>query len=430
MPPLALVFATFLMVSGGPYGLEEIVGDAGYGWAIALLLLLPLIWSLPTALMVGELASAIPAEGGFYVWVSRALGPFWGVQEAWLSLTASIFDMALYPTLFTAYLGQLAPALSAGHRAWLLEIALIAACILWNLRGAYDVGEASRWMSCVLLLPFAVLVIAAAWSAFTHPATHATPAVPLSRNFSAALLVALWNTMGWDNASTVAQEVDRPQRTYPRAMLAAVALVTFSYILPIAAAWVAGIPAPEFSNGAWVLVAQQIGGRWLAIAITAGGALTGLAMFNALTMSYSRLPFALAEDGWLPRVFTRRNARGVPWAAVVALGVCWSLAASLSFDRLITMDVLLYGSSLVLEFVALAVLRRREPALPRPFRIAGGAGLAWLLGLPTLVLLACAAWLSRSDRVLGYPAWACCAAIAACGPLAYSFAKARSAVAR
>ena len=93
---LPLMAATFFMVSGGPYGIEDIIGGAGYRWAFVLLLCLPLLWSMPTALMIGELASAIPAEGGFYVWVRRALGSFWGFQEAWLSLAASIFDMAIY----------------------------------------------------------------------------------------------------------------------------------------------------------------------------------------------------------------------------------------------------------------------------------------------------------------------------------------------
>ena len=79
---------------------------AGYGGAILLLLVTPLIWSLPTALMIGELSSAIPAEGGYYVWVRRAAGPFWGFQEAWLSLAASVFDMAIYPTLFVAYIDR------------------------------------------------------------------------------------------------------------------------------------------------------------------------------------------------------------------------------------------------------------------------------------------------------------------------------------
>src|ERR1035438_10114604 len=103
---LPLIAATYFMVSGGPYGIEDILGGAGYGAAILILLALPFVWSLPTALMVGELASAIPADGGFYVWVRRAMGPFWGFQEGWLSLAASVFDMALYPAIFVSYLGK------------------------------------------------------------------------------------------------------------------------------------------------------------------------------------------------------------------------------------------------------------------------------------------------------------------------------------
>ena len=91
--------ATFFMVSGGTYGTEDIIHGAGYGLGILLLLLTPLVWSLPTTYMIGELSSALPSEGGYYAWVRRALGNFWGFQEAWLSLVASIFDMAIYPGL-------------------------------------------------------------------------------------------------------------------------------------------------------------------------------------------------------------------------------------------------------------------------------------------------------------------------------------------
>ncbi len=103
---LPLIAATYFMVSGGPYGIEDILGGAGFARAIIILLVLPILWSLPTALMIGELASAIPAEGGFYVWVRRGLGPFWGYQEGWLSLSASVFDMAIYPAIFVLYLGK------------------------------------------------------------------------------------------------------------------------------------------------------------------------------------------------------------------------------------------------------------------------------------------------------------------------------------
>ena len=102
----ALIAATFFMVSGGPYAIEDILGGAGFARAIAILLLLPAVWSVPTALMIGELTSAIPADGGFYVWVRRAMGPFWGYQEGWLSLSASIFDMAIYPAFAVSYLAS------------------------------------------------------------------------------------------------------------------------------------------------------------------------------------------------------------------------------------------------------------------------------------------------------------------------------------
>ena len=138
-----LVGAVYLIVAGGPFGLEDIVGSSGYLGAILILLITPLIWSLPTALMVSELSSAIPEDGGYYRWVTRGMGRFWGFQEGWLSLTGSIFDMAIYPTLFVSYLSRFAPALVAGHRGILIGVVMIAACAVWNMLGACAVGRSS-----------------------------------------------------------------------------------------------------------------------------------------------------------------------------------------------------------------------------------------------------------------------------------------------
>ena len=219
---LPLIAATYFMVAGGPYGLEDILGDAGYGRALLLLLLIPLVWSLPTALMVGELASALPEEGGYYCWVRRALGPFWGFQEAWLSLAASIFDMAIYPVIFVLYLSRVAPALTSGPRATLWELAVVLACAAWNLRGAKSVGEGSIGFFAVLLAPFVVLVGIGLWKGlFSHavdPLTlhvltfpdHLHRSLALLRapvaapSLAGAVSIALWNYMGWDKASTVA----------------------------------------------------------------------------------------------------------------------------------------------------------------------------------------------------------------------------------
>jgi amino acid transporter len=300
--------------------------------------------------------------------------------------------MAIYPTLFVLYLSRLWPALQGGLAAKALGAGMIAVCTAWNMRGARAVGGGSLIMSVLLLAPFGVLAVLAL---FTHlgaaaapgaAAPHAAPAG--SGALFAGLLVAMWNYMGWDNASTIAGEVVRPQRTYPVAMMTAVALVAVTYVLPVAAAGRSGLDPRSWQTGSWVDAATAVGGRWLGVAVVVGGVVCAIGMFNALVLSYSRLPVVLAEDGLLPRWLARRNARtGVPAAAVVACAAAYALALGLGFVRLVELDVMLYGLSLILEFVALAVLRVREPHLPRPFRIPGGLAGAVALGVPPTALI-------------------------------------------
>ena len=405
------------MVSGGPYGIEDILGGAGYKRALVILLVLPLIWTLPTVLMIGELASALPQEGGFYVWVRRALGPFWGYQEAWLSLAASIFDMAIYPAMFVLYLGKLAPAWIAADRAGLWSVAVVAACCLWNLRGAPEVGDGSAVLSLVLLAPFVWLTVAGLGHGWAGHVAHS--AAPAGSGLTIAILVAMWNYMGWDNASTVAQEVERPQRNYPRAMFGSAILVILSYVLPLCAVWAAGISVAQFTTGSWTDAARLLGGPVLAYAVVAGGMISGFAMFNALVLSYTRLPLALAQDGMLPQWVGRTNRYGAPWAAILLCGAGWALALRFNFERLISMDLILYGSSLVLEFVALAVLRRKEPTLARPFAAGKGLLSACVIGAGPIGLIVYAMVAARDERMAHMPALLFGALVIAVGPLLY-----------
>jgi amino acid transporter len=428
---LPLIAATYFMVSGGPYGLEDIIGEAGYGRALLLLALVPLVWSLPTSLMVGELASAVPEEGGYYRWVRRALGGFWGFQEAWLSMAASVFDMAIYPVIFMTYLGRLEPAWTAGGRGTLWALAVVVLCAAWNLRGAKAVGEGSVGMFCLLLSPFVVLTVVGLWkglmgwngTSFGGAAGSHWLSAPAGTDFAGALSVTLWNYMGWDNASTVAQEVQEPQRNYPRAMLTSAGLVALTYVLPLAAVALTGIPAEQFSTGAWADAAREVVGPWLALCVVLGGTINGFGMFNALMMSYTRVPYALAEEGLLPKVIARRTETGVPWVSVVLCSVAWALALGMSFERLISIDLVLYGGALVLEFVALAVLRVKEPQLVRPFRVPGGFWGVMATGIGPTLLIGFALWAARGERVAGLPALAFSAIVAVAGPLVYLVAR-------
>jgi amino acid transporter len=156
--------------------------------------------------------------------------------------------------------------------------------------------------------------------------------------------------------------------------------------------------------------------------------LNGTGMFNALMLSYARVPYALAKDGLMPRFLTRTTqsspARApVPWACVLLCAAAWALALGLSFERLISIDLVLYGASLLLEFVALVVLRLREPALARPFRIPGGLTAAVLAGVGPALLIAFALIAARNQRVGPLPALTFAALVAAVGPLAYRLAR-------
>jgi len=414
-----LVAATFFMVSGGTYGTEDIVHGAGYGKAILILLLTPILWSLPTAFMIGELSSALPFEGGYYAWVHRAMGRFWGFQEAWLSLVASIFDMAIYPTLFVAYLTRLFPWFSQGHRGVIVGLAVVVVCALLNIAGVRVVSTTSLWLFFVLSAPFAFMVVLAPfkYGALLHAVTTPTT----SRvDLIGGLLIAMWNYMGWDNASTIATEVERPQRTYPRAMLAAVALVTLTYVMPVAALWMTRLAPAAWETGSWADVAGLLGGSLLRIGLVLGGMISAFGMFNALVMSYSRLPLAMAQDGMLPGLFAKMHPRTrAPWVAILACALGWAMCLGLGFERLVTIDILLYGSSLALEFVALVALRLREPELRRPFRVPGGIFGALAVGVAPILLLGFSVVRSQHEQVLGMSSFSFGMILIVTGVLAY-----------
>ena len=101
---LPLVFVMFFNVSGGAFTLEGLVAELGPGLALTMLAIVPLVWSLPEVLLIGELASMLPEEGGYYRWVRRAFGPFWAFQCGWCTWMYSLVDMAIYPVLFNQYL--------------------------------------------------------------------------------------------------------------------------------------------------------------------------------------------------------------------------------------------------------------------------------------------------------------------------------------
>jgi amino acid transporter len=147
-------------------------------------------------------------------------------------------------------------------------------------------------------------------------------------------------------------------------------------------------------------------------------------------MTYSRLPMVLAEDGFLPRALARRTRTGAPWVSVLLCAAAWTLSLGLSFERLVSLDILLYGSSLILEFVALVVLRVREPNLPRPFHVPGGTFGAAAMSLGPIALLGFALVKNADEELAGINALVFGLAVVVAGPLVYAMTWRRAAAAR
>src|SRR5437867_1566594 len=421
----------FFTVSGGPFGLEGLVGSVGPGVAVLLLVATPLVYSIPETLLIGELASMLPVEGGYYQWVKRAFGRFWGFWNGWLSWTYSLLDMAIYPVLFIQYLRFFVPGLSQLD-AWLAALALIWGATWLNLRGTLVVGTASGWFVAAVLLPFGVLVGVAIARWLGQPATPfpVTPFHAAGASFLGALGLgvsqSIWNYSGWDNASTIGGEIEHASATYPRALARALPLVTVVYLLSVIPV-LALTPWTAWTDGAWPDLAARVAGPWLGQWLAAAGMVSAFALFNALLLAYSRVPLVLAQDGLLPAALAVTDARGTPRHAVLVSAVVYSGFTLLSFGGLLAADVLLYSAALALEFAALVRLRRAEPELRGAFRVPLGVGALGVLAAFPLLLLALGVALEVRARATGLPGVVVAVSLTALGPAVYVALRARRA---
>lgn len=411
LPQVALIFFT---VSGGAYGLESLVGSVGPQWAVLLLVCMPFVWAAPIGLMVAELASSLPQQGGFYVWVRRGLGDFWGFQEGWWTICYSAADMALYPVLFVQYLSFFFPSLrddapGAFWIRWGLCSAFVFSGLLSNLRGSYAVGRQATINMAIVMLPFLAILVQSAFSGNTATLTSGVLAPALSSispaQLAAGLAIVLWNFCGWENISTYANEVEDPQRVYPKAILFAMVLITLGYLLPLLAGLSATVAPQDWSESSgWPAIAEKLGGERLGIAVAAAALVSTWAMFNSQVLFVSRLPAAMAQDGWMPRSLAQVSPRtGAPTRALIWVCLAAAAFSALSLERLMVVDILFYALGLSLEFAALVALRLREPGLARPFRIPlKTGGLIAMSGLPVAlaVTVACLSTLGEEGSLV------------------------------
>lgn len=414
------VWIMYSYTTAGPFGLEDQVTTAGPGMTLIYQLTIPFLWCIPMSLVVAELTTAMPVNGGFYRWVHLAFGDFWGFLAGWWDWGASFMLGSAYAVIFADYLSFYFPQI-AGWQHYLVAVALIAAITCVNIRGIRMVGGVATALEAFVLLPVAFLCVVSLSKWRYNPFSPLVPPHrPLFQVFGVGLALGLWLYSGYEELSTVAEEVENPQRTYPRALAWVVPLSIATYFVPTLFTLAALGNWQQWHTRYFADAAQALGGRWLGDWMTLAAAVTYIAILNTTLLASTRIPSAMSEDGYLPAALARLHPRfGTPWVAILVSAIIYALLANGSFTQLITLYIWLHIAASILTLLSAWQLRRTRPDLPRPFRIPGGhKGLVYVVGAP---LLLSGLALLGSDRFTVY--WGSAALLF--GPLVYFFVRHR-----
>lgn len=375
MRPLAVLATLFVLLSGGPYGLEEVIPRAGPGLALLVLCLMALVWAVPYALVVAELVSVLPAEGGIYAWYRASLGPFWAFQLSTLDWITWILEAALYPPLVAAYVAGLFPAPPGRWLTWGIGLVMIWGCTWLNVRGVKTVGWMSVVISIVVLAPLAVLLILGSPRiSLASLALWAPDGQSAATALNYALIWSLWSYSGYGALASAGEEIVRPERTYPRMLAIFVPLSLVVTVLPLLVALGVSPDWRAWDTGEFNRVAQALGGAWLLGCTAIGVQVSSLGMFNSELIVVSRVPYAMARDRLLPPFLAKLHPRhGTPARVLVLAAILFSLLTFFfDFVQLLVASTWLALPAYLVMFACPIVLRLRHPGRRGPFRIPGG----------------------------------------------------------
>jgi amino acid transporter len=382
----ALTALLFCQVSGGPNGLEEIVQSSGALASLILILITPFIWAIPAALVTAEMSTAIPKEGGYYHWVKDTLGPKWGLLSALWMWIYSWFDCALYPIIFaeivihSSILAGWLPQEASSHMElrFLLCLVLIVPFTIINIIGVKKVGQWAIVLTTLICISFTFLILCGLFSFFSNPVPLVTVLLndAVAPNFidslGAGLLIVMWNYLGWSGLSTITAEIDNPKKIFPKALLYSMVLIIALYFLSVFAGLQVYPDKTKWESGVWPTIGYHAGGNLLFIFLIITSIASAMSLFNAQALAASRIPYVLALDGYLPKWFAKLNPKSEsPVRAICFCSVIYSLLCLKSFSELITLDVFLFSSTLLLQHISFVVFRLKDPDKERPFKVPG-----------------------------------------------------------
>lgn len=414
MKTSTVVFMIFCLVAAGCFGIEEAIPGSGPGLTIIMLCIMPFVWGLPFGLVASELGSVRPQEGGYYKWVQEALGEFWGFQSCWWRTISIYIDNVSYVILAGGYASKFWNFNT--FQEFIFKLAMIAIFIFINIRGVKDVGSVSTILAILVMVAFALVAICG----FTNWGGDAETASTISFQITpeacngmsdwflyigSGIAVIMWMYSGYESMSTIAGEIENPQ-VIPRGTLITIPIIMISYILPT----VAGLGslgqwsnwAPDGDGLGYGDVLTHFWGVGFGLFFVVIAILAQCSIFNTYIASGSRGFFSLADDHLAPPVLVKCDRKhGVPYVAVLSIGVFSLICCMLPFGFIIILDMALLASSYILVFISAMILRRRIPAEEYKFKIPGGDGFMRVICIIPIALAVFAFLINGSDYYVG-----------------------------
>ena len=365
----------------------------GSPWLVLMVWVLAGFLSLFGALGYAELGAAIPKAGGEYVYIHRSFGPLLGFLYGWVQFwVGKAGSIAAISMGFMIYLGYFFPSLSSpiwqssfGSLELRLTGLQVGAALLiaflsgLNTLGVRHSGAVQTVFTASKLVVLALVVVLAftiGQGSFGNLATS----VPVSAEhsfvagFGLAMISALWAYDGWNNLSMVAGEVSNPQRNIARALIVGCILVIAVYAVTNLAYFYVLTPAElAGTDKAAAEAARRILGAAGGAFVAVGVMISAFATLNGSILSGSRIPFAQARDGLFPRFLGQIHPRThtPAWAITAQALVASLLALSGQYESLFTKVIFAEWLFYMLVTAGIFILRRREPALERPYRTWG-----------------------------------------------------------
>ena len=362
---LHLVSISFFFVCAGPFGQGTAIEAGGAKWTFIFTFLIPIVFSVPLALISSEQSSRLPTCGGCSEW-GLILGRFVGVLNTYVRFLCSVFDNPIYPVMVTDYLVNFFPKLNYLGYRFIISILTNCIILMINISGLRTVGVVSFVLSIIIIVPFILF--------FCFGAPKMTPSKVFAEKpkeygpvkWSLLVSTLIWQYSGFDTVTALSEETKDPKRTYPIAFSITIIITVLVYILPTVSGLSVEPDLERWKSGSFSDISKKLphcSSGWLGYWIDVAGILSALSMLNIAISCTGRETFAGALldafpfSKYLSRLHNNMKHEPLPIISLVFMSVLTIPFTLFDFSLLVEWSGLLTVIQQLIQISAFIALR-------------------------------------------------------------------------